>query len=150
MKLKIIPPIQVAIFALLMWFINKASGIKHLNFSQQENMSWCIFLIGVSIVATAVYAFKKSNTTTNPLHPEKTSKLVITGIYKYTRNPMYLGMLFVLLTYAIRLGNLYSFIVLPLYVWYITTFQIKPEEEALKKLFGEEFSNYTKSVRRWI
>jgi len=63
---------------------------------------------------------------------------------------MYLGMLFLLMGFFIRLGSLYTLPVLALFVWYMTTFQIKPEEEALTKLFGEDYQNYLKQVRRWI
>ncbi len=63
---------------------------------------------------------------------------------------MYLALLFILIAFAIRLGNVYACIVLPLYIWYITTFQIKPEEEVLEKLFKEDFTNYKKTVKRWI
>jgi len=63
---------------------------------------------------------------------------------------MYLGMLFILFAFAVRLGNLFTFPVLILYIWYITTFQIKPEEKVLAKLFGDDYSSYCKRVRRWI
>ena len=150
MKLKIPPAVQVAIFASLMWLINKLTESKHLNFEYQKEISWLIFAIGSCVGIIAVYNFRKAHTTADPLKPEKASQLVINGIYKFTRNPMYLGMFIILLAFAIRLSNLYSFTVLVLYVWYITTFQIKPEEEALNKLFGKTYTNYCKKVRRWI
>lgn len=150
MKLKIPPAIQVAVFASLIWLINKLTNSKHLDVEYQEELSWFIFAFGLCIGIIAIYYFRKARTTADPLKPEKASQLVINGIYKFTRNPMYLGMFFILLAFAVRIGNLYSFTVLVLYIWYITIFQIKPEEEALNKLFGKTYTNYCKKVRRWI
>jgi len=150
MNLKIPPALQTAIFAALMWIMKKATAITHFEFGQQKIVSWVIFGIGVSIGILAVYTFKKAKTTTNPLDPGKASKLVIVSIYKVSRNPMYLGMLFILIAFAIRLGNLFTFFVPILYVWYITTFQIKPEEKALTKLFKDNYIDYYRRVRRWV
>ena len=150
MKLKIPPALQVAIFAILMWIIKKLTLTTHFEFEQQRTVSWIIFAIGILIEIIAIYAFRKARTTADPLNPAKASKLVIVSIYKISRNPMYLGMLFILLAFAIRLGNLFTFPVLILYVWYITTFQIKPEEKVLSKLFGPAYSTYCTKVRRWI
>ncbi len=150
MKLKIPPALQVAIFAMLMWIIKKITVITHFEFEQQKTISWIVFAIGILIEVIAIYAFRKARTTADPLNPAKASKLVIVGIYKASRNPMYLGMLFILFAFVIRLGSLFTFPVLILYVWYITTFQIKPEEKILTKLFGDDYSTYFKKVRRWI
>jgi protein-S-isoprenylcysteine O-methyltransferase Ste14 len=149
-KLKIPPALQVAIFALVIWLISKLTAVKHLDFEYQKEFSWLIFALGVFIGIIAVYAFRKAQTTVDPRNPDKASKLVTVGIYKISRNPMYLGLFFILLAFVIKLGNLYSVPVLVVYVWYITTFQIKPEETALKDLFGEDYSHYLKTVRRWI
>ncbi|MCF6347701.1 MAG: isoprenylcysteine carboxylmethyltransferase family protein [Flavobacteriaceae bacterium] len=150
MKLKIPPALQVAIFAILMWVIKKLTVITHFEFEQQRTISWIIFVIGILIGIIAIYAFRKARTTADPLHPAKASKLVIVSIYKISRNPMYLGMFFILLAFAVRLGSFFTFPILILYVWYITTFQIKPEEKVLTKLFEEDYSIYCKKVRRWI
>ncbi len=150
MKLKIPPAFQVLLFILLMWGIAKISGIKHIEFEQQKNVSRLFFIIGITIGIIAIYAFRKARTTVDPTQPEKASKLVVVSIYKMTRNPMYLGMLFIVIAFAIRLGNVYTLPVVFLYVWYITAFQIKPEEEVLTQLFGEEYKVYCKKVRRWI
>ncbi len=124
MKLKIPPALQVAIFALLMWIISKLTAVKHLDFEYQKEFSWLIFALGVFIGIVAVYAFRKAQTTVDPRNPDKASKLVIVGIYKTSRNPMYLGLFFILLAFVIKLGNLYTVPVLIAFVWYNTTFQI--------------------------
>jgi protein-S-isoprenylcysteine O-methyltransferase Ste14 len=86
----------------------------------------------------------------NPFAPDKSSTLVIDGIYRYTRNPMYLGLALLLVALAAFLGNAWSATVVPAYVWYMTQFQIKPEERALLEKFGSEFRAYTNSARRWL
>ncbi len=150
MKLKIPPALLLVICVFSMWGIAKISDGKHINFEYQKEVSRLLFGIGVAIGIIALYAFRKAQTTVDPTHPDKASKLVIVSIYKITRNPMYLGMLFLLVGFFIRLGNFYTLPIVALYVWYITTFQIKPEEEVLSELFGNEYINYCKKVRRWI
>ena len=150
MKLKVPPALQVATFAFLIWMTSKLTAVKHIYFEYQKEFSWFLFALGVFIGIIAVYAFRKARTTVDPRNPDKASKLVIVGIYKISRNPMYLGLFFILLAFVIKLGNLYAVPILIIYVWYITAFQIKPEETALKDVFGKDYSNYLKTVRRWI
>ena len=95
-------------------------------------------------------AFRKSKTTINPLKPEEASSLVITGIYTRTRNPMYLGLLSILTGIALFLGSVFALGVLPFFIIYMNLYQITPEEEALKELFGDQYSTYLSNVRRWI
>lgn len=97
-----------------------------------------------------VLSFRRMETTVNPLTPEATTTMVTSGIYRFSRNPMYLGFLFVLVGWAIHLSNLLGFAFLPLFVWYMNRFQILPEERALASKFYEVFTAYKRSVRRWI
>ena len=99
-----------------------------------------IFLIiAAIIIILSMFKFKKIKTTISPLRPNKTSSLVNTGIYEYTRNPMYLGLLLMLFSTALFLKNLISFLIIPLFILFITKNQILPEEEALENIFGEEY-----------
>ena len=97
-----------------------------------------------------MYKFKKIKTTISPLRPNKTSSLVKSGIYEYTRNPMYLGLLLMLFSIALFLKNFISFLIIPLFVIFINKNQILPEEQILENIFGEEYRNYIKKVKRWI
>ena len=99
---------------------------------------------------TSLWAFFKAHTTVNPLHPDKTRQLVTTGLYRYTRNPMYLGLLFILLGWAIYLGVLSPFLLLPAFVWLITYMQILPEEAILRSKFGQAYTDYQQQVARWL
>ena len=150
MRLKVPPALQFAFFAVLIWLVDRWFPAKHLQFSHQNLVSWFIFFVGALIGIWAVLSFKKARTTVDPTRPEKATALVIIGCYRFSRNPMYLAMLLVLLAYTIRLGNLYTLLLPAAYVLYITEFQIKPEESALSALFGEAYLLYKKKVRRWI
>ena len=95
-------------------------------------------------------AFRRAGTTVNPLQPENSSALVVGGIYRYTRNPMYLALLMLLFAWGIVLSNPYSMLAAWAFVPYMNRFQIRPEERAMTQRFGEEFLRYAARVRRWI
>lgn len=110
-----------------------------------------LFVIaGLMIDLVSVGLFFKSKTTVNPLKPDKSQALVTSGLYRFSRNPMYLGMLLMLTGLALWLGNPIGVLPLIFFVAYLTTFQIKPEEAVLQKLFGATYSDYQDSVRRWL
>lgn len=105
---------------------------------------------GLTFDLLGLIAFHRSRTTINPLRPERTSALVTQGIYRITRNPMYVGMALLLLAWAVYLSALLPFAGVPLFMSYITRFQIRPEERMIEKLFGAEFLGYAARVRRWL
>lgn len=107
-------------------------------------------IAGVGVAAAGVLAFRRAQTTVNPMTPEASSALVAAGIYRLTRNPMYLGMALALAAWAIWLGSVAAAAMLPVFVAYLTRYQIIPEERALIALFGEPFQVYARRVRRWI
>jgi protein-S-isoprenylcysteine O-methyltransferase Ste14 len=105
---------------------------------------------GVILLVTAVAAFVKARTTVNPHNPETASTLVTTGLYRISRNPMYLAMAMLLIAGAILLGNWAAFIGPLVFIALITHLQIKPEEEILRNQFGEDYLAYCRQTRRWI
>lgn len=105
---------------------------------------------GVVLALLGLVAFYRASTTVDPAHPGGASSLVTGGIYRVSRNPMYLGMLLLLLGWAVWLAHPFSFLVLPLFVVYLNRFQIKPEERTLHEKFGEAFVTYARAVRRWL
>ncbi|MDF1628399.1 MAG: isoprenylcysteine carboxylmethyltransferase family protein [Alcanivoracaceae bacterium] len=109
-----------------------------------------LVLMGAGVSLAGVVSFRRARTTVNPLKPEKTSSLVCSGIYRITRNPMYLGFLLVLIGWAVMLGSAFAALGPVLFVSYISRFQIVPEERVLASLFGDEFSAYRAKVRRWL
>ena len=96
------------------------------------------------------YEFQKAKTTFNPMTPDAASSVVTSGIYHVSRNPMYVGFLLLLTTWAIFLSHPLPFLFLPVFVTYMNRFQISPEERALSAKFGEEYDAYKRSVRRWL
>jgi protein-S-isoprenylcysteine O-methyltransferase Ste14 len=150
LELRVPPPVVTACFALLMWFA--AAAVPALDFDLPARGAAVLILAvaGVAIGIMAFFRFRQAKTTINPMAPEETSALVITGAYRWTRNPMYLGMLLILIGWALWLSNVVALIVLPLFVVYLNRFQILPEERALQARFGAEFERYRRSVRRWL
>jgi protein-S-isoprenylcysteine O-methyltransferase Ste14 len=150
LELKIPPAALVLLAALLMWLGSSLVPGFTFHFQFQRIVAWSFILVGVIVSARGFIQFKRAKTTVNPTKPESSSSLVTSGIYQRTRNPMYLGFFLTLLGWAIWTANVLSFAVLPLFVLYMNRFQIKPEERALARIFGDEFKTYCSQVRRWI
>jgi len=150
MKLKVPPAVQTLIFSFSMWVIDKYFILGDFTFNGQKITAKIIFSFGILLTILAIWSFKKAKTSSDPTNPSKATTLVTHGIYKYSRNPMYLTILIVLFSWMIALGNIFNIIILIIFVYYITTYQIKPEEEALTKLFKNDYTNYCNKVRRWI
>lgn len=150
MQLLVPPPLVGFLAGLIMWFLAREASMLTFSFMGQREAAYMLIATGFSIDIMAIASFRKAKTTINPLSPEKTSKLVVSGIYRFTRNPMYLGMLIILIGCAIWLGSALNVIVLAAFIAYITIFQIKPEEARLEELFGDELSAYMNKVRRWV
>ena len=150
MELRIPPLAIVILVAFLMW----VAGVYAPGFDVQipfQSIAVGVFgLLGVIACTLGIVEFRRAKTTVNPTKPESSSSLVTSGIYKHTRNPMYLGFLFILAGAAIAAANLLSFLLLPAFVLYLNRYQIKPEERALAGIFGDEFTRYCSHVRRWI
>ncbi len=109
-----------------------------------------MIIIGLIIILSAIILFKKYQTTITPLNPSNATKLITDGIYKFSRNPMYLGLLLMLMGISIILNLTGGVLLIPLFILYLNLFQIIPEENAMVDLFKDEFIDYKKNVRRWI
>jgi len=107
-------------------------------------------LVGVAMALAGVVAFRTHGTTVNPLAPSASSVVVSSGVYRFSRNPMYLGFLLALAGWAVYLSNAFAALFLPAFVAYMSRFQIKPEERALLAKFGRPFAQYMAAVRRWV
>ena len=150
MKLLIPPPIQTLFSAILMWVISQYLNQANFNLNGMNGFALVCLISGGIIIVLGINKFRQTKTTINPHKPNEASSLVVGGIYRYTRNPMYFGLLIILFSIALYLKNLISFLVIPLYMLFITKYQIIPEEEALENIFGEEYKSYKNKVRRWI
>ena len=145
---KIPPPIVAILFAVMIFYFSDSFAYVDLPF--KIYISLFFVLLGFFITFSSASNFKKKETTVNPIKPEEASQLVTDGFFKITRNPMYLGMLLFLLGLSIYNGLIVGLVFLPLFVGYITFFQIIPEESAMIEIFGEDYKAYMKKVRRWI
>ena len=150
LELKVIPVVQVMLCAIAIFSIDHYL----LSFSYigpfHKQTATLLFILSIAIIVTAVVSFKRSQTTVNPSTPENTSKIVDRGIYSYSRNPMYLAMALSLLGLCVFVENYLTFSIMPLFVWYLTRFQIIPEERMLTQHFGEQYTEYCCRVRRWV
>ena len=148
MNNKIPPPIVTLVFGLCIYL--SKSFFPEFSFSILSSLSIISFIVGISVLVTAIISFKNHETTVNPISIEKASSLVVTGIFKYSRNPMYLGMSFILLGLTLKYNLIGGLIFTGLFMLFITIFQIKPEETAMEKLFDQEWKDYVSNVRRWL
>ena len=149
LELKIPPPVVGLLCALAMW----AAGPT----VDWSGLSWLHWALGLTWVGTGLgldmlglLAFRRAKTTINPLMPGKSSSLVASGIYRLTRNPMYVGMALVLCGWAVLLAHVGSVLGPVVFVAYITRFQILPEERFMAAKFGDAFDAYCAQVRRWL
>ena len=148
LELKIPPLLVAVIFGALIWAMPSTYEVS--NSIALYVFSGVLFFIGCLVSVLGVWEFKKQKTTVNPMSPQESNSLVIRGVYKFTRNPMYLGFLLWLLSLGVFLRNPYSLILAVGFVLYMNYFQILPEERVLTNSFGEDYLEYKKSVRRWI
>jgi protein-S-isoprenylcysteine O-methyltransferase Ste14 len=146
-----IPPPAVALgLALLMWATSRLAEPIQVSLAIRLSLALSLVVIGQCISVGGMVSFRRAKTTINPFNPTAASSLVTSGVYRFTRNPMYVGLLLTLFAWAVFLSSLPSVAFLPLFVLYINQFQIKPEERVLSSLFGSEYVAYQKRVRRWI
>jgi protein-S-isoprenylcysteine O-methyltransferase Ste14 len=149
-ELRIPPPVVAALTAVMMWAMAWLLPLGHVAAPGNVHVAIGVAVLGILIGAAALAQFRSARTTVNPMTPDASTALVAGGVYQVTRNPMYLGMALILLGWALYLSNVAALVGLPIFVLYITRFQIVPEERALEARFGSAFSAYRQSVRRWI
>jgi protein-S-isoprenylcysteine O-methyltransferase Ste14 len=146
-----IPPLAVAAVAGgLGWVIARLVPVGNFEFPARTTLAATCGLLGVIFSVLGVASFRRARTTVNPLTPDATTALVVSGVYRITRNPMYLGFLFLLLAEIVWLAHPVALLAGPAFVVYLNRFQIGPEENALQTRFGAEFDAYATRVRRWI
>ncbi len=149
-QLKIPPVVILAVAATTMWLAARTTSNLAFTLPANRWIAAIIALAGAIVAAWGVGDFRRARTTVHPLRPQDASALVTDGVYRFTRNPMYLGMLWLLVAWAVFLAHPLAFAVLPGFVLYLNRFQIAREEAALTRLFGEPFAAYCRNVRRWL
>jgi protein-S-isoprenylcysteine O-methyltransferase Ste14 len=150
LELKIPPLALLAVLVISQYVFASYVPFGDIEIKFKLALAACACLVGAVIALLGVYEFRKIGTTVNPINPDGTVAIVNTGIYRLTRNPMYVGFAFMLLSAAIFTANYVSLLSLPIYVLYMNRFQIQPEERMLAEKFGEAYSAYLQQVRRWV
>ena len=150
LELKVPPLVIWLAVALLMKFSAGFTPRLALAWLHRPGLALALVIGGALVAFLGVVSFRRARTTVDPRYPEKMSALVTSGLYRATRNPMYLGMLLALAAWAFWLGHAGSFLFLPLFVAILHRLQIAPEERALARMFGASFAAYRARVRRWI
>jgi protein-S-isoprenylcysteine O-methyltransferase Ste14 len=150
MSTRILPAVQMLGFGLLAVVIKIVLPMGDFTLFAGEMVALLLALCGLVLLAISGALFKQYNTTISPVHPDKASTLVIYGLYRLSRNPMYLGFLSLLVAWTFYLGSAYALLVSPLFIATLNRFNIFPEEQALDARFGEAYNAYKKRVRHWI
>jgi protein-S-isoprenylcysteine O-methyltransferase Ste14 len=153
LQLKCPPPIVMLLSAMIAWFASQTEwSVLQQQVLVLENLFWPLLFViaGILLALAGVKEFKQQQTTVNPLDPSKSSSLVTSGVYQFSRNPMYLGMLLGLLGWADLLDVIWAYSGPMAFFIYISLFQIKPEEDVMQQKFGEDFIQYCMKVRRWL
>ena len=150
LELKIPPPIVAVLVAAVMWGISLATPSADVSAPIRLVAAIALALAGLATAVSGAVAFRRAKTTASPLKPETTSSLVISGVYRFTRNPMYVGVALILLAWAVSLSSIWTLLGPLIFILYITRFQIIPEERTLAGIFGAAYSTYTAKVRRWL
>ena len=151
LELKLSPVMTALLMAMLMRSLARHTAALSIRPDLRMGLSVSVIASGVMIAMAGVYSFRSARTTVNPYRINASSELVTDGVYRHTRNPMYVGMLLCLLGWGVYLANAFALLLAPLlFVPYTNRFQILPEERALKDAYGERFTEYCRRVRRWI
>ena len=150
LELKVPPPVVALVLALAMWAVSRLTLTFEVAAPLRIAVAVAIALAGGAFSVAGVIAFHQAQTTLNPMKPEAASSLVTTGIYRVTRNPMYVGLLFVLVGWTAFLCAPWTLAGPLVFVAYMTRFQIAPEERALMSAFGDVYVSYKARVRRWL
>ncbi len=150
LELKIPPPVVALLLGVAAWWMASLGPTVAWPEALRIGLTLLLALLGLSLDFSGLVAFVRRHTTINPLSPGKSTALVTSGIYRFTRNPMYLGMACMLTAWAVWLDAGLPLAAPVLFVLFINRFQIQPEERVLFQLFGSAYTDYTRRVRRWI
>ena len=150
LELKLPPLVQFLLAGSAMWLLSYFAPQHSFAVPGSRIVAVSLACLGLLIGLAGIVAFRAARTTVDPRFPDKATAIVTVGVYQWTRNPMYLGLLGILSGWGVFLGNFLSLACLPAFVLYMNRFQIGPEERAMDSIFGNAYRAYKNSVRRWI
>ena len=144
------PPIMVMIVGAVMWLIARYTGHVPAPDGWRLSLAAAVFALGLAFLVSGFLAFRRAQTTIDPVHLHAASVLVSTGIFSFSRNPMYLGFTILLTAWALYLSSPWAMLGVVAFVLFIHRFQILPEEHVMRAKFGSAYSEYQRRVRRWL
>lgn len=150
LALKIPPGIVTLIIVAVMWWIDLYLNLSWLTFGSSVLVGGIFLGMGAVLGLLGLIQFYRNSTSVDPHQPSKASSLVTNGIYGISRNPMYVGLLLILIGYGFHLGNMLTLVMPLLFVVYMNRYQIMPEEKILAEKFGDKYLKYKTQVRRWL
>lgn len=150
LELKIPPAVTTVLTGTLMWLAARVVPALAVPIPGRPLVAGTLASIGLALILAGWIAFQAAGTTVDPMRPHTATAFVRTGVYRFTRNPMYAGAFLLLAAWGILLANAFALVPLPLFFLYMNRFQIIPEERALLAKFGAEYAAYSRSVRRWF
>ena len=148
MKTKISPPVLAVSMIGLVYLSTLL--FEPITFDYQGALSILLVIIGLACALPSFRLFSRHKTTISPFTPSETAVLLTEGMYRYSRNPMYLGLLLLIISSIIWVGSWLGILISLIFISIMNSLQIIPEEDALLEIFGEEYTEYKKKVRRWI
>lgn len=144
------PPFALLLGIFLIYYAERHLPVGQISIPGQKSLALVLFFIGLLIMLRAAFSMARAHTTINPLTPERSKKLVTHGIFRRTRNPIYLADAIILAGMVFWFGQLLGILVVAAFIWYINQVQIPTEEKILFTLFGEQYITYTHNVPRWL
>jgi len=150
MELKVPPALIFLCFGLMMSLLAKFLPIGYFDFFGRLLLIKILVGFSVTIALLALFQYKKASKSIGSTKSDKASSLVVGGIFKFSRNPIYLSLLLMLLALAVFLGNAFNILIAAGFVGYMNRFQIIPEEKILLNKFGRSFKDYCILTRRWF
>jgi protein-S-isoprenylcysteine O-methyltransferase Ste14 len=146
-----IPPVAVSsLFAALMWLLAQTTPGFALPVALRLTALAVLVAAAATVGLAAVWSFRRARTTVNPLSPHGSTALVTSGVFRFSRNPMYLALLLALSGWGLFLANGFAVLLALAFIPYMNRFQIAAEERVLQQAFGQAFADYRRRVRRWL
>ena len=146
-----IPPLALFLISMAAaWLAAKLTPAASIDIRGADWIAIALLAAGATIGLAGIVEFRRRRTTVDPMSPHKASHVVTSGVFRWTRNPMYLGLAIGLLAWIVYLGNLIAVTILVAFVGFLDRFQIRPEERIMQCRFGDEYRSYLSAVRRWL
>lgn len=142
------PPFVALLFIVIAYFLGRFAPLPFVAPIILRNVGLLMTFVGFLLGIGAFVEFRKARTTLDPHGSAK--QLVTSGIYRFTRNPIYLGFLLMVIGLPLNSGLYWGVVMAPFYIIAMDRLVIEREETYLEKKFKDAFTSYKSRVRRWL